>query len=265
MADFISNLLLRSLENPSTKRILQPRLPSLFEPLQGMETSTMSHLDLVEQETNSNVGQSSSPVIPATELPNPIGNSSPRETQQTANLPDQSAKTLPPAEESQWTILPRTENETLSEIKPKMKVDNNSREEEDVSKLQAGVSPRLKPKPLENQNLVGSSRKPPQTKPVTIFASPLVKTEIHQNESHPAPVEIKPKSVLQPIPISSRLPKTNQLEQPQMNESEQAVEIHIGRIEVRAMPAPTPRRRQTPKARVMSLDDYLKSRSGDRR
>jgi hypothetical protein len=265
MADFLNSLLLRSTGESSATAILQPRLPSLFEPLQGMENNITPPPDLIEQENLQSPDEPSVTVFPTLEPPNLTGKPSQQRTRQSIDPSIQPMKTVPHTEKPQRTILPRNENEILSETKPKMKMDNNSREEEHESNLHTGISPKTK-LVSENQNHVGSAKETLQAKSITVLASSHIETEPHRDiEPHPVPIELKPKSVLQPISVSSHLPKTYQLEQTQRNESERTVEIHIGRIEVRAMPAPAPIKRQTPQASAMSLEEYLKSRSGDRR
>jgi len=54
-----------------------------------------------------------------------------------------------------------------------------------------------------------------------------------------------------------------ELEQPQ--ERQAVVEIHIGRIEVRAVPPSTPVKGRSQPTGIMSLEDYLRSQSGDKR
>jgi len=228
-----------------------------------MDNNITTPPDLIEQENLQPPDEPLATVFPTLEPLNPTGKSSQQRTQQATNPSIQPMKTVPHTEKPQRTILSR--NEILSETKPKMKMDNNSREEEHESNLHTGISPRTKPI-SENQNLAGSARDPLQAKSITVLASSLIETEPHQDiEPHLAHVELKPKSVLQPIPVSSHLPKTYQLEQTQRNESERTIEIHIGRIEVRAAPPSPQAKRKMSQAPVMSLDEYLKSRSGDRR
>jgi hypothetical protein len=43
------------------------------------------------------------------------------------------------------------------------------------------------------------------------------------------------------------------------------IHVTIGRIEVRAALPPTPVKRASPPTSTMSLEEYLRSRSGDRR
>jgi hypothetical protein len=74
----------------------------------------------------------------------------------------------------------------------------------------------------------------------------------------------KPAAVLQPVPTASRPGRIQQFEQTQPEVLQRVVEIHIGRIEVRAASPAAPLKRASQKAATMSLEDYLRSRPGEK-
>jgi hypothetical protein len=82
----------------------------------------------------------------------------------------------------------------------------------------------------------------------------------HDGRRVPEPLhESPPKTILQPAITVSRLAPPVEPPQP----TPPTIHVTIGRIEVRATPPP-PSPRQRPAPAVMSLDDYLKRREGER-
>jgi hypothetical protein len=75
-----------------------------------------------------------------------------------------------------------------------------------------------------------------------------------------APAESRT-NTLQPSPSGRPLASSVPTERP----SEPTVKVTIGRVEVRAVPPSIPRARPVPKARTMSLEEYLRKREGGRR
>jgi hypothetical protein len=69
---------------------------------------------------------------------------------------------------------------------------------------------------------------------------------------------------LQPVPTRLRPASIQPSIQPEAQQSQRVVEIHIGRIEVRAAPPSTPAKRGSRKATTMSLEEYLRSRPGEK-
>jgi hypothetical protein len=86
-------------------------------------------------------------------------------------------------------------------------------------------------------------------------------------EADGQPVEVRTWAVEQlakPITRSARADSremTSALRAPERSETEE-IQIHIGRIEVIAVPPPSARSAATPTSRFTSLDDYLKRRDG---
>ena len=88
-------------------------------------------------------------------------------------------------------------------------------------------------------------------------------------ESRPPAKAVTPQSgPVLPLPVVAR-PQARPETQPRLSSAaEQAtkpepiIHVTIGRIEVRATPASSPPRKQTPAASMMSLEDYLRQRNG---
>jgi hypothetical protein len=81
-------------------------------------------------------------------------------------------------------------------------------------------------------------------------------------ESLPTGVSSKKSTILQPVLTASRPEGNQHLEQPEGQDTQRVVEIHIGRIEVRAVPSAAPNKQPQRPAVPVSLEDYLRSRSG---
>jgi hypothetical protein len=75
--------------------------------------------------------------------------------------------------------------------------------------------------------------------------------------------ETKPASVLQPVPAESPAWQVRPSEDAQAPVPQQVVEIHIGRVEVRAALPSMPPKRTAQKA-TMSLEEYLRKRPGEK-
>lgn len=118
-------------------------------------------------------------------------------------------------------------------------------------------APQVEPRFINAQQAEGGSslRTPEVTRPV-VENRPLANTVRPGPDSTPV---LKPVLTAQPVPVISRPAGT----QPQPGlEQESVVQIHIGRIEVRAvMPPAAPRAAQAAASQPrMSLDDYLRRR-----
>lgn len=160
--------------------------------------------------------------------------------------------------EPQRTILAPIERETPIGAGPAAKTDNPT------AALENGQTSQVEPRRVNAQHAEGRSSF--QVEPVTrsIEASRRVENTIrpHQNSELSAPV-LKPVPASQPVSTVSR-PAAAQPQPGQERES--VVQIHIGRIEVRAVtPPPAPRAAQpaAPQPKL-SLDDYLRQREEKR-
>jgi hypothetical protein len=76
--------------------------------------------------------------------------------------------------------------------------------------------------------------------------------------------ESKQPAVLQPVLTRYHPASIQPSIQPEAQQAQRVVEIHIGRIEVRAAPPSTPVKRGSQKATTMSLEEYLRSRPGEK-
>jgi len=113
--------------------------------------------------------------------------------------------------------------------------------------------------------------------PKTIMKNPLVtRTQPAQEDpienevrSQRAPFPLKgdldSANVLQPVLPLSHLAGRGQLEDAQKHEPQNVVEVHIGRVEVRAMATPATQQSKPRSAAVMTLDEYLKRRKAGER
>jgi hypothetical protein len=104
---------------------------------------------------------------------------------------------------------------------------------------------------------------PPQAKVRRIKENSAVEETIRPRlEALPKSASSKQSAVLQPILTASQTVETQQLEPSKEQDTQRIVEIHIGRIEVRVVSASSSKKQPSPTAKVLSLEDYLRSRSG---
>jgi hypothetical protein len=279
MTDFLSNLLMRSTVDQPRTTILQPRLPSLFEPQHRPEQSRPGGLDEITQETIPPAPQSASTWIPANDLPDgpftltqakepltgldvPPSLVTPKSITAGTTLdarrdPNQPRPVVPPVsflEEPQQTILPRTDDMPSVE-------KHRMQETSTLISENAVQSSGIKHLPMDEKQMNA-----PRT------GKSLPKEDLEMEKTIPSPVNALPmqsrlKSVVlpQPLPTPFRFGEKQQFGQIQASESQQVIEIHIGRIEVRAVPPATSGKRSSQPAAKTSLDDYLRARSGDKR
>jgi hypothetical protein len=260
MADFLSNLLQRSgaVTVATPAPILQPRLPALFEATGGPEGVSAPPPAPLEPialpapvESRETLPRSPSSIPQAAEQPRyehpaapahlprpalPVAGSHPLLPRQGKPVIDEDLPAPPPRRQA------RRNPSTAGKAENAPKRDRESRP--------AAIVER-RPVPLENQ--------PAPAKPVgrqaEQHATPL------QNE--PIPVKAVRESVApQPsLPVAAR-PAASPA---QLSEaSEPVVQIHIGRIEVRAVTPPpsAPASRPRPSGPKLSLEDYLHQREG---
>jgi hypothetical protein len=275
MTDFLSNLLMRSTVDQPMATILQPRLPSLFEPQHRPEQSRPGGLDEITEETIPPVHQSASTWIPANDLPDGpstltrakqphpkfdvrqptvTANVLPAETRRVTDKQIQAVPYVSPLQGPQPAILPRGDqapvikNDRLHETPPLISEN-------------AAYSPGVK-----SPSLGDVSRNHLQRRLGLIEEETMVeKTLSSPTKALHRPSVLNPFVLQQPIAIPSHLGEGRNLGQIRASESQQVIEIHIGRIEVRAMPPTTSGKRSSQPGAKTSLDDYLRARSGDKR
>lgn len=289
MADFFTNLRLRSTGDRSAIAILQPRLPSLFEPLHGADQLPTPPPDPVVREVFTPTAESSATDILQTELPispstimveprlppklneNNQSVASQEEvlpsTQEIGQITSPQIQVVKPVslfEEPQQTVLPGDAHESSVNREhltqenhsfPLNKDDKPPRAKSLFLRVQMAEEIPLPTKMIKNSL---------ETRMRPLKEDPFVEETVRPNkEAFPVKIRLKPAAVPQPILTASHPAGLQQFEKPQ--EEQRIVEIHIGRIEVRATPAPVNQHSKPRPATIMTLDEYLQRRNaGDR-
>jgi hypothetical protein len=304
MTDFLGNLILRSAADQSQPALLQPRLPSLFEPFGGDEI-LMPSPDPVVRESVAPIGEPSISVSMINELPTSRATitTEPAEHERavkpvqghTAFVPDQTARL--PATETQKEVIEPVQLSARDPDRIAQTISLISHVEEPQRTILPHPQGRPTRKELPTTEDYGSlpakeRRKISSTDPLSVDAPklemmptpttgikdpiPAVITPLKEapvleasTRSIVEPVsskaDSKPAAVLQPIPTVARPARMQPLEQTRAQTPERVVEIYIGRIEVRATPPSAPLKRTPQKATIMSLEEYLRSRPDGKR
>jgi hypothetical protein len=285
MADFFSNLLLRSNASAKTSaEILQPRLPSLYESIHGAdeipspqptEQYSKEITDLLEH--GSAVAAHFSENHPEPKQKNNLRVIVPEKDSRMFAAPEAHEKPLPPAQNNLPKALTKIPNQTII---PKYRAGRTSVSDArppDQPPMRVEWEVTLNAQPTVEAEKTPSTQENGQTPRVEIRSVNVGQSKDRksaQNRSaeyalhpHVEPVPSQPilKPVLTPQPIS--VISQGAVAPPQQaQEHESVVEIHIGRIEVRALtpPTPPPAGRATLSKPKMSLDDYLLRREDKR-
>jgi hypothetical protein len=239
MGNFLENLAIRNLQPAASEatRLLQPRLPSLFESSSGMEASVAAPYTDRQVEAKPEVQESASEqeVLPTSEK----------------------IKSSPIHIEPQRTILEHIEAEPTVSVQSNVKESRQPERGEKRSMSQTKgnsiyeVKTQASLLPEEHK-----SRKAIESQLIEQTALPRVEAAKTKSESKPS---------LEPLPIST-IGRHQDLMLEPTAEREPVVHIRIGRIEVRAVTAP-----QQPAARLASqkphltLDEYLRQRDEGKR
>jgi len=303
MTDFLSNLILRSAgEQPQLSvSILQPRLPSLFEPLGGVGGMPLPPPDPGIDESAAPTQERPASARAKSELPNPRPIPAFRQVEnepvlgpaegldvlteeQSSRLPVKETPRqiiqpiqpgTPPSSMIQTPpfLAPRQETQEITMVHPegsavRKTLPANQDQSSETRKERAEIAP-LKPLSVDTQKVDKVPVSPKQTKdPIQVTIRPLNvdfvldDSAASMTELDSARAESKPAAVLQPISIPSHPMPIQQFEPAPMH-SQRVVEIHIGRIEVRAAPSSGPPKRASQKT-TMSLEEYLRSRPGEK-
>ena len=257
MSDFLGNLVARSLE-PSAQ--IGPQLPSPFEPPQasGIETGTAPWMEF-ESSEGDQAGAGSVPALAAAPAAAPVA------------LPRSDARPQPAVPAPGDRSLPDEESgpppyrgrqippEALISVKSVaadavLEPSSLPGSVQPLVELRAGETAALgpaKPVPVEPA-MPGRETLPPETPPPTAQALPT---------REGATMVARPRTRLAqpagPVPAEGEQPASGP-------ESPPTIRVTIGRVEVRAVmppaPEPAPPTRHAPQ---LSLDDYLKQRSGE--
>jgi hypothetical protein len=301
MADFLSNLLSRSGAVPGTKPapVLQPRLPALFEatgnpegisappptpveaaslpqPVESRESlprpaplvPPLTGNPLPDPQTLS--ADRSRPVLPVTPAPevHPARSSaSPARPTEVFPEPPRTIRGEAPLADSRTSLTPRPIQPAGEEPLPETARRSRRRElpirseaAESFSKRDMGQGSRL---------VAMVERKPTQVDRPSGPLNSVVKPAERQAASlqkESIPVNAVRESVLQQqaLPVVSRPAVPQSVVLPETDGP--VVQIHIGRIEVRAVTpsAPVPASRPRPAGPKLSLEEYLHQREGKR-
>jgi len=269
MADFFSNLLLRS-NAPTSGAILQPRLPSLFESPHGVDELPTPPADKAHGDVSTpgpfpapidRAGQAALPGKPATER-------TPSTKRRAASVfESNTVMAAPPltgnpsvqaSPEFGRTILPEGQQETIFSARPAVETDNAPILQGSGQDSQPGTQ-------LTNENPAVresmESRQAARALTARNILQPPTESTIYSS-AH------KPVLTPQPNPAAPASRQIGAQPEQQAAQNERVVQVHIGRIEVRAVhPAPAPSQpvRNSPAAKTkMSLEDYLRQREEKR-
>jgi hypothetical protein len=146
-------------------------------------------------------------------------------------------------------VVPPEPLSSAAEVRPTLTAQNGPRG--DAGSARPALAPGTGHSPIEPRN----AQEPPRSLivPAPVPAPP---------EAEPWPSSALGGSLIQP----AHRPTSPIVVSPQAVPAEQTIHVTIGRIEVRAAPPPTtPARPKSAPAPTMSLEDYLRSRSGGQR
>lgn len=284
MADFLNHLLMRSVADVPTAAVLQPRLPSLFETMPGRAETPLPSLDSPIEESSSPAREpsatgslknrrdishvttshehlssllSESPSLEISskqmkvEAIEEIGRDTSREIQPANSIP----APVPPgpltfsSEAQEFSV-----GEKLFVEEDQLRPSNDHHKE--FLTEQAQVPDKNSPQMETIKNSVEIHLK-------TIEEVSLVQEDVSTNKVPVPPNRgSKPVTMIRPVPTPSLSASPQALDA--RDERPQIVEVHIGRIEVRATPTPSVKR-PSQKTTTMSLDEYLRSRPGEKR
>ena len=250
MTDFLGNLILRSTGDPSPHSILQPRLPSLFEPIGGeieMPLPDPVVQDPIERDSGPSDSAPSINELPmnrSTIAVEPDGRERMSISLEREVPPDPAHVAHPGSQEAQPDVLRPEPPAAQTPLKIRAAQVTVPREgpQQTIMPRVAGRAARKEWPGMEAsipEELARPIEQPASTK------------------KGPAPL------VLQPVLAAPRPASVQPFEQKEDQAPQQVVEIHIGRIEVRAAPPSAPKR-ASQKPATMSLEEYLRSRPGER-
>lgn len=285
MADFVSNLLLRSAVAQPAAAILKPRVLSLFEPLRGPGEIPMLSPDTAAQEISApssrpSMTESLQKELPAgyatiaSELrpwqatdpslgPRQMPPSAPEEIGKSSSQRIRAGRPIPFPEDPQDTIFPRDGHEVWSKSNGLSRENRPLNSDQSASPINADSLPLLGQKADEKNLPIEVTSSPLQTRIGLTKEASLEETARHAHIAPTLKGELKSVMMQPSILTPSRLSAAERFEQSQ--EHQQVIEVHIGRIEVRAVLPVTKTRERSQLPALMSLEDYLRSRSGEKR
>jgi hypothetical protein len=276
VSDYIGNLVVKNL-NP--RAVLQPRLASRFEPLTPL-VSLASERPFVGMSSDEAAREPTAPEVmprPASMIAQPppenlLAQNAPPTMQDTLRRqvtrsepdehrspPDWSVSRIPAPRRLRPTRNPSelpSQTEEVNEavdVAPRLAQDRRHaiQPAPPSSEATGAATPRSPAPPLIEQ--VATHARQPVVMPSTQAVAPQAGQVLEPLRGSP------PKTSLQPAVTVTRLAPPVEPTQP----TPPTIHVTIGRIEVRTTPA-SPAPRQRPAPAVMSLDDYLKRREGER-
>jgi hypothetical protein len=281
MADFFSNLLLRS-QAAASGMILQPRLPALFEPPAGAEEFHTPPARVEPEERITTVKQTPTPAASPSPEPPPAAQATGRPQTAPPPGPDRSLPAAVSNATNPLLLEPRPAPAPAGETPAPARVSIRLQRETVFS---AGPAPKTEPlpAPVENGSTPRAGNSPEN--------APRATGRVLKARDETPPPE--PASRIQPPPEAPIFPKIERIKpaatatfqpasqtvftpqpgpaprrrtEPTPPSSETVVQVHIGRIDVRAAPPPAaPQPAQTPRPRPnLSLEEYLRQREEKR-
>jgi|GEM_PF-3381707 len=240
MGNFFENLATRSLQPVASEatRLLQPRLPSLFESPSGAEDSIAAPI------ADRRIEAKTETLTPESE----------RDTERISEKNKSSSIRVDPQRtilehvEAEPTVSAQQSMETLRQPEREEKRSVSQSKENPIREIQARVNL------LSDEH---ESKKSAESQPS------IERSVIPQVEIVKAKTESKP--VFAPVPISTATRIQDSMLEPTAAQ-ESVVHIHIGRIDVRAVtPSQNPVARIIPHKPRLTLDDYLRQRDEGKR
>jgi hypothetical protein len=272
MADFLSNLIQRSAVEVLPSATLQPRLPSLFEPLQGSDGVQEPVSDLFAGNIATSPDESSAPAIPQNRLGSQpsmtslANRFSPMQETPSSSVPQpRRKKSAALFEEAEKTTIPDFADDasfgnflTIHQ-RPPFNIADQRNENPPAKSLPADT--QTDERLIIPEKTISNS--------IQTRITPAKEDSAIDSDRAPLamPLSRKPDQAtrLQPVLPASQETGRHPLEYGENQEPQQVIEIHIGRVEVRALAAPAPQPAKPRPTTVMTLDEYLQRRkAGDR-
>lgn len=264
MTDFLSHLVDRALD---VAPVLERRRGSRFEPVREL---TRPAEPIVEVNDTVEASRPAPPVFPRVEAPVPRATESPmqgvesiRPVQQVverAVQPLEARQPETPHDQPRYEDnRPKTMQETIVERRIETHTDHR-----------ITVSPTIQ-RHVEHHELVREIVQPaPRVDPVQQEAKSTPQREMHVvrrvETAVPSPTAAKPQQAISPRLApqiqSPRAQRQVAVPAPSIESTPPAIHVTIGRIEIKATNAPAQPSRQRALTPKLSLDEYLKARSG---
>jgi hypothetical protein len=256
MSDFLSKLASRS---SGSAEAIQPRLPSLFEPLRpsvsSLATPNFMEWDQNRETPEETIRHNDSPKI---QRPSPA----PR-TEGETQLEPVRPQTRPAFQASPSQTPVRESLVAASPTQPDRNVGERLRQAANPPSPGETQPDPVRPQILPASQVSGSQPAPPQTPVRQSLVAALqpdrnIGERLRQAATAGSPTRVAGK-VLSAPPVRS---DPVRISGARSNPSEPAIQVTIGRIEVRAAVQQPPASKERPASPVMRLDEYLRQKRG---